>query len=110
MSCKVTDFLPQDELLAGLAEESAELAAKALKMRRVFGDVNPTPVGYMQAKHDLEEEIADVMNYLNQLHVYEEENVQRIMKEKHGRWLARLIEARKKEDAARFRGKRYYEE
>ena len=50
------------------------------------------------------------MNYLNQLHVYEEENVQRIMKEKHSRWLARLIEARKKEDAARFRGKRYYEE
>ncbi len=103
--CRVTDFLDQAELLAGLAEEAAELSASALKMRRVYGDTNPTPVGYMQAKHDLEEEIADVFNYLGELHIYEEANVDRIMNEKHARWLNRLIEARKKEDAFRERGR-----
>ena len=98
VECKVTDFLSQPELLAGLAEEAAELAAAALKMRRVYGDTNPTPVGYMQAKHDLEEEIADVFNYLGEIHIFEDRNVNRIMEEKHDRWLNRLIEARKKED------------
>ena len=105
MNCQVSDFLDQAELLAGLAEEASELSAKALKMRRVFGDVNPTPVGYIQAKHDLEEEIADVFNYLNEINVFEDKNVNRIMEEKHARWLTRLIEARKKEDAFRERGR-----
>lgn len=39
----VTDYLTPAELLAQLAEESAELAQAALKLRRAYDGTNPTP-------------------------------------------------------------------
>ena len=52
--------LPEDELLAQLAEEAAELAHAALKLRRSINGINPTPVMPTQAEANLIEELADV--------------------------------------------------
>lgn len=52
--------LSDPELLAQLAEEAAELAQAALKMRRVIDGANPTPVTFQQAHDNLLEEISDV--------------------------------------------------
>ena len=49
------------EVLAQLAEEAAELAQAALKLRRAIDGSNPTPVQEEKAWEDLEEEIGDVM-------------------------------------------------
>ena len=49
--------LDQDEMLAQLAEEAAELAQAALKLRRVYTGVNPTPVAGKDAFQKLLEEL-----------------------------------------------------
>lgn len=48
------------ELLAQLAEECAELAQAALKVRRAWGYGTPTPIQPKEAEKVLFEEIADV--------------------------------------------------
>ena len=63
----IREAVPVVELLAGLAEESAELIQAALKLRRVFDRTNPTPVTEDQAMESLYEEIADVMLYLSMI-------------------------------------------
>ena len=49
------------ELLAGMAEEAAELSQAALKLRRTIDKSNPTPVSTGEASHKLNEEFADVV-------------------------------------------------
>lgn len=57
----IREKLPETELLAQLAEEAAELAQAALKMRRVLDGTNPTPVRMSEAWASLQEETADVL-------------------------------------------------
>ena len=83
-----------DELLAGLAEECAELAQAALKLRRVYTSENPTPTTEEDAYDSFLEEIADVHVYLNQI-PYNIKVVEQIMHEKTERWKKRL-ETRKR--------------
>lgn len=52
--------LPKAEILAQMAEESAELAQAALKLRRVIDGTNPTPVSEEEAKAAIIEELSDV--------------------------------------------------
>lgn len=52
--------LPEGELLAQLAEEAAELAQAALKLRRCIIGINPTPTPQEKAEANLIEELADV--------------------------------------------------
>ena len=85
----IRDKVPVAELLAGLAEECAELAQAALKLRRVFDRTNPTPVPEEKAIEDLYEEIADVMLYLQQID-YSPEYIDRIIRKKQERWEQRL--------------------
>jgi hypothetical protein len=40
---KIIDHLSQGEILAQMAEELAETAQAALKLRRALDDLNPTP-------------------------------------------------------------------
>jgi len=56
----IRNALPQEELLAQLAEEATELAHAALKLRRVYDGTNPTPIKRSEAFDNLKEEIADV--------------------------------------------------
>lgn len=84
-----TTLLPVVELLAGLAEEGAELAHAALKLRRVYDQTNPTPKTEETAIDDLYEEVADVMLYVDQLKL-NIVDIDRIKNEKMNRWLRRL--------------------
>lgn len=52
--------LPREEILAQLAEEAAELAQAALKLRRALDGTNPTPVSEAEAGAALIEELSDV--------------------------------------------------
>lgn len=58
----VLSRMPRTELLTQLAEEAAELAQAALKLRRSLSSVNPTPVSQERALAGLVEELADVKN------------------------------------------------
>ena len=99
MKYHVTDFLPQDEILAQLAEEAAELYHASLKMRRVLNGKNPTPVGYAQALKALHDEIADVTLCIDLIGCINFSQVNTTRGWKLKRWISRLLEARRKEDA-----------
>ena len=77
------------ELLAGLAEECAELSHAALKYRRALTQCSPTPVDEDYAYQRLLEEIADVRLYCSILPVNTGEIVN-IETEKLKRWMRRL--------------------
>lgn len=64
---KIKQHIPQDELLAQLVEECAELSQAALKLRRALTGINPTPVTADEARKNLVEEAADVYNVLGLL-------------------------------------------
>ena len=94
MSNVIKSSMPVPELLAGLAEECAELAHAALKLRRVYDKTNPTPVKEEEALEDLFEEIADVKLYCSMLSV-NPSYISKIMQQKESRWEARLIAMQK---------------
>ena len=56
----ITDKVPVTELLAGLAEEAAEVAQAALKLRRCYDGTNPTPVDPDRQYERFLEEIGDL--------------------------------------------------
>ena len=91
----VREMIPQDELLAQLAEECTELAHAVLKLRRTYSKSNPTPVKRREALNLVMEEIADVKLCL---HACGFEKVttliecNRIMGSKEDRWAERLKE------------------
>lgn len=85
----IKEKMPVPELLAGLAEEAAELAQAALKLRRVFDGTNPTPTTEEDAIQNLYEEIADVNLYLSMISI-NLGSVSEIMLEKLSRWEKRL--------------------
>ena len=62
--------LPVDEVLGGLAEEAAELAQAAEKMRRKISGINPSPKTFEQCYKDLAEELCDVVNCIEVLETY----------------------------------------
>lgn len=65
----ITERIPVCELLAGLAEEAAELAQAALKLRRCYDGINPTPADPDRQYECLLEEIGDVELYIDQLSI-----------------------------------------
>lgn len=88
---KIKQRLPQDELLAQLAEECAELSQAALKLRRALTGINPTPVTAEEARANLIEEIADVYNVSGFLLETEDFlEIYDIVQQKRERWLKRL--------------------
>ena len=91
----VREYLDPEELLTQLAEEATELAKAALKLRRAYSGINPTPVTSKDAFEDLMEEIADVANCLTVLgfdRSIDRMRVARIGQEKMARWANRLEE------------------
>lgn len=89
-------YIPLTELLAGVAEEAAELAQAALKLRRVLDGTNPTPKSRAEAMLDFEEEIADVQLYLDRI-AYDRVQVANVKKIKAERWRTRLSNNNKTE-------------
>ena len=60
MQRKISDILPETEILAQLAEEASELAQAALKLRRALDGTNPTPKSVEECEENLLEELADI--------------------------------------------------
>ena len=88
---KIKQHIPQDELLAQLAEEAAELSQAALKLRRALTGINPTPVTADEARKNMVEEAADVYNVLGLLLDAEDNaEIYSIIRRKKERWLNRL--------------------
>lgn len=83
--------LSDTALLCQLAEEAAELAQAALKLRRVLAGDNPTPVTQSQAEATLLEEFADVLTAAEVYGLlrYRSE-IERIQRNKFERWMDRL--------------------
>lgn len=83
-----------DELLAGLAEEAAELAQAALKYRRTLTRANPTPTTPEAARAAMLEEIADVELYLSIIGFYKDKSDINALadhtRDKLDRWVERL--------------------
>lgn len=65
--------LDDEEIYAQLAEEAAELAHAALKVRRVINRKNPTPVDADDAFESVVEEASDVIAVLDTLHIARDE-------------------------------------
>ena len=57
----ITETLSPGDLLCQLAEEAAELAKAALKVKRALEGVNPTPTPLNDALSNLQEELEDVL-------------------------------------------------
>lgn len=88
---KIKLHIPQDELLAQLAEECAELSQAALKLRRALTGINPTPVTAEEARANLVEEIADILNVSDLLlEIDDVDEIYDIVQRKRERWLKRL--------------------
>lgn len=84
------------EALAQLAEEAAELAQAALKLRRVLDGTNPTPVRQREAIDHVAEEIGDVLlcarvAYFNP----DSREIRDAVRRKKMRWAWRLRDAQK---------------
>ena len=83
--------LPETEILSQLAEEAAELAQAALKLRRAIDKRNPTPMSEGRARASLYEEYGDVLNCMDQLRTdYWMENAELVRREKMRRWVEGL--------------------
>lgn len=107
MNKKVSDILPQTEILAQLAEEASELAQAALKLRRALDGTNPTPKSVEECLENIQEEMADVFVCLTMfgksaerdgILIYNRymEKVIKIEYEKEARWRSRLEEKENK--------------
>lgn len=108
MQRKISDILPETEILAQLAEEASELAQAALKLRRALDGKNPTPKSVEECLENIQEEMADVFVCLTMfgksaerdgILIYNRymEKVIKIEYEKEARWLSRL-EAKENEN------------
>ena len=88
---KIKQHIPQDELLAQLVEECAELSQGALTLRRSLTGINPTPVTVEEARKNLVEETADVYNVMGLLlDAADNAEIYSIIRRKKERWLNRL--------------------
>lgn len=87
--------LDDGEVLTQLAEEAAELAQAALKLRRAITGKNPTPMSKAEALDSLVEEIADVNACLACL-TFKRESIDLMIRRemKLTRWAERLKEAK----------------
>lgn len=88
----IQNNLQKTEILAQLAEEAAELAQAALKLRRALDGVNPTPVSVDEALNKVIEEFADVNLCYDVLNMHTPLIYDKTYKSKCQRWADRLEE------------------
>lgn len=87
----IAESIGKSEFLCQLAEECAELAQAALKLRRVITGVNPTPVTHEEAVAALIEEFADVTLCAKLVGCNANDiEVRKIQDKKLTRWIKRL--------------------
>lgn len=98
----IAENLSDEDILCQIAEEAAELAQAALKLRRAITQTNPTPVKMEEALDGFFEEYGDVegacavfaeKNRLNGKDVFE--LLARQIESKYDRWVKRIKEGKK---------------
>ena len=92
--------LSDEDILCQIAEEAAELAKAALKLRRAMTQTNPTPVTVGEAVDDLFEEYGDTVGSFlvwakknsldNEIYETSNENIY----SKFDRWAQRIKESK----------------
>lgn len=89
----IQEQLPDEVLFAQLAEEATELAQAALKMFRILDGRNPARVRLSEARANLLEEIADIINVLQMLSISPNaSDYQETIRQKVERWAGHLRE------------------
>lgn len=93
--------LSDEDILCQIAEEAAELAKAALKLRRAISQTNPTPMTVGEAVDNLFEEYGDTVgafrvwakknNLDNEIYETSNENIY----SKYARWADRIKEGKK---------------
>lgn len=93
--------LSEEDILCQIAEEAAELAQAALKLRRAISQTNPTPVTVGEAVDNLFEEYSDTVgafrvwakknNLDNEMYEMPNKNIY----SKFDRWAERIKESKK---------------
>lgn len=93
--------LSDEDILCQIAEEAAELAKAALKLRRAISQTNPTPMTVGEAVDNLFEEYGDTVgafrvwakknNLDNEIYETSNENIY----SKYARWAQRIKESKK---------------
>lgn len=93
--------LSDEDILCQIAEEAAELAKAALKLRRAITGTNPTPVTVDEAVENLIEEYGDTvvaMTAYFMKHGMIDRKVRDILEQnstKYNRWAQRIKEGKK---------------
>lgn len=95
--------LSDEDILCQIAEEAAELAQAALKLRRAITGTNPTPVSYDEALNNLVEEYSDTTGAFGVYAVKQfgedlsivVEKVESTTATKYKRWADRIKESKK---------------
>lgn len=93
--------LSDEDILCQIAEEAAELARAALKLRRAITGTNPTPVSEEEAMVNFTEEYGDVMAALEVFSnkTEDDEYIGKILSynviAKLNRWAKRIKESKK---------------
>jgi hypothetical protein len=90
------------EILTVIAEEAAEVAQAALKLRRTINQCsgNPSPVEQQKAIDSLNEELGDFLVAVNAATpdpMIDANKIMRTERHKRLRWLSRIHEAKEKE-------------
>ena len=99
----IAENLSEEDILCQIAEEAAELAQAALKLRRAITQTNPTPVTVEQAADNLVEEYGDTvvaMTAYYMKHGAIDRKVIDILEQdnpKYNRWAQRIKEGKKHE-------------
>ena len=97
----IAENLSDEDILCQIAEEAAELAQAALKLRRAITQTNPTPVTAEKAVVNLVEEYGDTvvaMTAYYMKHGAIDEKVADILVQsypKYSRWAQRIKEGKK---------------
>lgn len=99
----IAENLSEEDILCQIAEEAAELAQAALKLRRAITQTNPTPVTVEQAADNLVEEYGDTVvacvAYFMKHGLIDRKYVDILEKSntKYSRWAQRIKESKKHE-------------
>ena len=97
----IAENLSEEDILCQIAEEAAELAQAALKLRRAITQTNPTPVTVEKAADDLMEEYGDTVvayvAYSIKRDLIDRKYVDILEKSntKYSRWAQRIKEGKK---------------
>ena len=99
----IAENLSDEDILCQIAEEAAELAQAALKLRRAITQTNPTPVSAEKAADNLIEEYGDTCGafWVYAVKLKDNDDISEVVSDnigaKYNRWAQRIKEGKKRD-------------